>query len=84
MQVERQALAPLAAKAPFLQVRELGRRVHADARIELDTNRYSAPRKLIGENFTVLVAERQVRVLYAGQEVACHAQNPGRRVSVAI
>ena len=79
---ERQALAPLGAKAPFLQVRELSRRVHSDACIEIDTNRYSVPWKLIGESVTVVVAERQVRVLYAGQEVACHAQNPGRRTTV--
>ncbi len=40
------------------------------------------PWKLIGESVTVVVAERQVRVLYAGQEVACHVQNAGRRTSV--
>lgn len=79
---EAAALRPLAAKAPFLQVRELTRRVHTDACIELDTNRYSVPWKLIGEVVTVVVSERQVRVLYAGQEVACHAQSPLRRASV--
>lgn len=79
---EAAALKPLAAKAPFLQVRELTRRVHTDACIELDTNRYSVPWKLIGETVTVVVSERQVRVLYAGQEVACHAQSPLRRASV--
>ncbi len=79
---EAAALKPLPAKAPFLQVRELTRRVHTDACIELDTNRYSVPWRLIGETVTVVVAERQVRVLYAGQEVACHAQSPLRRASV--
>jgi len=79
---EATALRPLPAKAPFLQVRELSRRVHTDACIELDTNRYSVPWRLIGESVSVLVAERQVRVLYAGQEVACHAQSPLRRASV--
>jgi transposase len=79
---ERSVLVPLAAKAPFLQVRELSRRVHTDACIELDTNRYSVPWKLIGETITVVVAERQVRVQYAGQEVAVHAQHSGRRVNV--
>jgi transposase len=79
---EAAALKPLPAKAPFLQVRELTRRVHTDACIELDTNRYSVPWKLIGESVTVIVAERQVRVLYAGQEVACHAQSPLRRATV--
>ncbi|MCW5612300.1 MAG: IS21 family transposase [Rubrivivax sp.] len=79
---EAAALKPLPAKAPFLQVRELTRRVHTDACIELDTNRYSVPWRLIGETVTVVVAERQVRVLYAGQEVACHAQSSLRRASV--
>ena len=79
---EASALKPLPAKAPFLQVRELTRRVHTDACIELDTNRYSVPWRLIGETVTVVVSERQVRVLYAGQEVAFHAQSSLRRVSV--
>jgi transposase len=79
---ERAALRALPAKAPFLQVRELARRVHSDACVELDTNRYSVPWKLIGESVTVVVADRQVRVLYAGQEVACHAQSLLRRTTV--
>jgi hypothetical protein len=40
------------------------------------------PWKLIGETVTVVVAERQVRVLYAGQEVASHAQSLLRRSSI--
>jgi transposase len=79
---ERHTLMPLAARAPFLQVRELTRRVHSDACIELDTNRYSVPWKFIGESVTVVDAERQVRILYAGKEIACHAQNTGRRMTV--
>lgn len=84
MRFEREAAAlrPLPAKAPFLQVRELTRRVHTDACIELDTNRYSVPWKLIGESVTAVVAERQVRVLYASQEVACQAQSPLRQTTV--
>ncbi len=76
---ERTALRPLAAKAPFLQVRELSRRVHSDACVELDTNRYSVPWRLIGESVTVSVADGQVRIHYAGQEVASHAQSELRR-----
>ncbi|NUZ07369.1 IS21 family transposase [Schlegelella koreensis] len=79
---ERTRLKPLPGKAPFLQVRELSRRVHNDACLELDTNRYSVPWRLIGESVTVIVAERCVRVLYAGQEVACHAQSALRRTTV--
>jgi transposase len=76
---ERCTLKPLLAKAPFLQVRELTRKVHTDACVELDTNRYSVPWRLIGENVTVSVADGHVRVHYAGQEVACHAQSAMRR-----
>lgn len=79
---ERAALRPRVARAPFLQVRELTRRVHTDACVELDTNRYSVPWRLIGETVTVVVSERQVRILYAGQEAACHAQSSLRRASV--
>ena len=79
---EQRALRPLASKAPFLQARELSRRVHTDACIELDTNRYSVPWALIGENVTVLVTDQQVQVLHAGKQVACHAQSPLRRVTV--
>ena len=79
---ESARLKPLPGKAPFLQVRELTRRVHNDACIELDTNRYSVPWRLIGESVTVIIAERCVRVLYASQEVACHAQSLLRRTTV--
>jgi transposase len=79
---ERRTLRPLEAKAPFLQVRELKRRVHSDACVEIDTNRYSVPWRLIGESVTVVVADGLVRVLYAGEEVACHAQSAARRTTV--
>jgi len=79
---ERAVLIPLNGRAPFLQVRELVRCVHSDACIELDTNRYSVPWRLIGESVTVVVADGRVRILYAGQEVACHGQSLARRTSV--
>lgn len=79
---ERAKLRPLQLKAPFLQVRELSRRVHSDACVEVDTNRYSVPWRLIGESVTVVIAERQVKVLYAGEEVASHAQSSLKRATV--
>jgi transposase len=79
---ERRTLRPLEARAPFLQVRELSRRVHSDACVEIDTNRYSVPWRLIGESVTVVVADGLVRVLYAGEEVACHGQSAARRTTV--
>lgn len=52
--------------------------MHTDACIEIETNRYSVPWRLIGERVTVQVNE-QVRVLHAGQEVAVHQCLAGQR-----
>ena len=41
---------PLAGQPPFRQVRELVRRVQADACVEVDTNAYTVPWRLIGSN----------------------------------
>jgi len=65
-------------RSTFQPIRECVRRVHADACIELEANRYSVPWRLIGETVTVLVNE-QVRILQAGQEVAIHTRLAGQR-----
>lgn len=76
---EAVALKPLAGKPPFVQDRELRRRVHSDACVEVDTNRYSVPWKWIGHQVRVLVAGQQVRIYHREQELAVHAQSAGRR-----
>jgi transposase len=81
-QNEASALRPLEGRTTFQPIRECIRRVHADACIELETNRYSVPWRLIGETVTVLVGE-QVRIVHAGQEVAEHVRLAGsRRASI--
>lgn len=75
---EAAALRPLEGRTTFQPIRECVRRVHADACIEVETNRYSVPWRLIGEAVTVLVNE-QVRVVHAGQEVAVHTRLGGQR-----
>ena len=75
---EAAALRPLEGRTTFQPIRECVRRVHADACIELETNRYSVPWRLIGEMVTVLVNE-QVRIVHAGQEVAVHVRLAGQR-----
>lgn len=75
---EAAALRPLEGRTTFQPIRECVRRVHTDACIELETNRYSVPWRLIGETVTVLVNE-QVRMLHAGQEVAVHTRLAGQR-----
>jgi len=76
---EAAALKPLAGKPPFVQERELSRRVHSDACVEVDTNRYSVPWQWIGHQVRVLVAGQQVRIYHREQELAVHAQRTGRR-----
>ena len=46
---EAAALQPLEGRAPFVQLRELQRRVQTDLCVEVDTNHYSVPWRLIGE-----------------------------------
>jgi len=75
---EATALRPLEGRTTFQPIRECVRRVHADACIELETNRYSVPWRLIGETVSVLVNE-QVRIVHAGQEVAVHVRLAGQR-----
>jgi transposase len=76
---EARALRPVPGRPPFRQVREVVRRVHADGCIDLDTNRYSVPWRLIGAPVTVQVAAGELRVLHAGVEVARHEERHGRR-----
>ena len=76
---EAAALKPVAGRAPFRQLRELVRVVQSDACIELDTNRYSVPWRLIGATVTVLAGEDGIVVSHAGAEVARHEARRGRR-----
>jgi transposase len=77
---ERAALRPIVGRPGFQPLRECVRRVHSDACVEIETNRYSVPWRLIGETVTVLLGE-QVRVLHAGVEVATHGRLTGQRRS---
>ena len=79
---EAQALRPLDGRAPFRAVRELVRRVQADATIELDTKSYSAPWRLIGATVAVTVAGGRVSIRCRGDEVASHGETTGRRQRV--
>jgi transposase len=79
---EAGALRSLDGRPPFRQVRELVRRVPADCAIELDTNSYSVPWRLIGESVQVVVAGGRVSIRHAGAEVASHAETCGRRQRV--
>jgi transposase len=75
---EATALRPIDGRPPFRQVRDLSRRVQPDCAVEVDTNAYSVPWRLIGERVQVTVADGWVRVFQAGNEVAAHPEAAGR------
>jgi transposase len=75
---EAAALKPLAGKPPFEQQRELSRRVHSDACVEVDTNRYSVPWRWIGHQVRVLVVGAEIRIHHGEQVLAVHPQSSGR------
>lgn len=79
---EAKALRALDGRPPFRRVRELVRVVHNDGSVEVDTNRYSVPWRLVGSSVTVRVSCGQVQVFHAGAEVARHPEHPGRRERV--
>lgn len=76
---EAKALLPLAGRLPYESQRELVRKVATDLCVDVDTNRYSVPWRLIGETVTVRVDEHQVQVWYAGGRVAEHRRAAGSR-----
>ena len=75
---EATALRPIDRRPPFRQRRELSRRVHSDCAIEVDTNAYSVPWRLIGERVQVTVVDGWVRIFHAGNEVSAHPEAAGR------
>lgn len=76
---ERQALTPLAGRPPFAQVREFARVVNSEACVEVDTDRYSVPWRLIGESVTVRIEDATLTVTHGGQVCARHGVLGGRR-----
>jgi len=76
---EAAALRPLEGRPPFRQVRDLIRRVSSDCCVEIDTNAYSVPWRLIGETVRVVVAGGRISIQHSGQEVAVHPESAGRR-----
>jgi transposase len=76
---EMHRLQPLGGRASFGMLRELTRIVRNDCAVEVDTNSYSVPWRLIGERVAVTVAAGEVRIRHGAREVAVHRQAEGRR-----
>jgi hypothetical protein len=76
---EALVLRPLGGRAPFGQLRDLVRKVRPDCAIDLDTNSYSVPWRLVGETVQVVVLAGRIIVRHAGEVVADHPVCAGRR-----
>ncbi len=76
---EAHRLKPLGGRPSFGSLRELTRVVGNDCAVEIDTNSYSVPWRLIGERVAVTVAAGEVRIRHGMHEVAVHKQSGGRR-----
>lgn len=79
---EAHRLRPLGDRPPFGRLRELSRVVGNDCAIEVDTNSYSVPWRLIGERVALTVAAGEIRIRHGVREVAVHKQVDGRRQRV--
>ena len=79
---EAHRLKPLGDRPSFGTLRELSRIVGNDCAVEIDTNSYSVPWRLIGERVAVVVSAGEVRIRHGAREVAVHRQSEGRRQRV--
>jgi transposase len=76
---EAAKLRPLGGRPPFGSERELERRVHNDACVEVDANWYSVPWRLVGTTVAVRLRDRELTISYAGRVIARHERVDGRR-----
>lgn len=76
---ERSRLRALQGRPPFQPTRELVRIVQSDCTVEVDTNHYSVPWRLLGERVRVAVTGGVLRVHHGADAVAAHALRRGRR-----
>lgn len=81
---EAATLQPLPNLPSFVQIRELSRRVHADACIEIETNYYSVPSEFVDKLVTVQIFERDLKIVHNGLLIAQHYLTEGRRQRVLV
>ncbi len=75
---KEQSLLRALPSAPFDTDEVLSVVVNAHARVKFDGNRYSTPPEVARQTAMLRASQRHVRVIYRGQEVACHARSYDR------
>ena len=78
--MEKPALLPLPAYLPPVY-QAFTRIVDVEGYVYLDTNRYSAPARLIGKTVEVYKYPQQVKILFRHREVAWHPRLVGKYLS---
>jgi hypothetical protein len=79
---EHRTLRSIEGINPFGVLRELVRRVQSDCSVEVDTNAYSVPWRLIGERVRVEIAAGRVKIRHGAELVAEHPLRQGRHERV--
>jgi transposase len=75
---EQVALTPVAAHPSYLRQRRLLRKVAVDARVDVDTNRYSVPSQFLGEAVEVVIEADRLQVHWRDRIIAEHDVAMGR------
>ena len=79
---EAHRLKPLGGRQSFGSLRELTRVVGNDCAVEIDTNSYSVPWRLISERVAETAPAGEMRIRHGLREVAVHKQADGRRLRI--
>ena len=79
---EQAALSPVGAHPSYLRQRRFLRKVAVDARVEVDTNRYSVPGQFLGETVEVVIEADRLQVHWRDRVIAEHEVTAGRYQSI--
>jgi len=79
---EQAALSPVGAHPSYLRQRRFLRKVAVDARVEVDTNRYSVPGQFLGETVEVVIEADRLQVHWRDRVIAEHEVATGRYQSI--
>lgn len=75
LQTERAALLSL-PETPYTTFEQAERTVGKNCHLFFKNNYYSAPAYLVGKIVTIRFMDNLLRIIYQGEEVACHAISP--------
>lgn len=83
-QQEKLHLQPVAGRAPYPYVPEQVRRVTRDAFVSYQTNRYSVPWQVAGQEVAVREIDGQVQIWRGGEQIAVHSVCTGRYQTISL